>query len=135
MAYMHYWPLIPSVVFIILFYYLRAIRWRFLLPHEEERTSAVHMFDSHMVCNLENHLVPLRGGELIRQCMLLFKNAQSYSNCFASVVVQRFFMDLADWRDYLASEDEMAKALGMKPVIEVEDGRIYALQHVVHDDD
>jgi uncharacterized membrane protein YbhN (UPF0104 family) len=65
MADMHYWPLIPSVVFIIFFYYLCVIRWLFLLPHEKERTSIVYMFDSLMVCNLENHVLPLRAGGLI----------------------------------------------------------------------
>ena len=85
-----YLPLIPALGLIWLHFALRSLRWKFLLP---ENTEVKHrdLFDAIMLGNFANFVLPLRAGEFIRPAMAAKKSDASFSSCFVSVVIERFF--------------------------------------------
>jgi len=87
------WLLLPMTAVLILHHGLRALRWRFLLPHGE-RESVRGLFESLMVGNLATFLLPLRAGEFIRPYLLSRAGTHAFTVAFVSVVIERFF-DLA----------------------------------------
>ncbi|MBN8548832.1 MAG: flippase-like domain-containing protein [Deltaproteobacteria bacterium] len=89
----HYWLLIPVSFVMIGHYILRALRWRYLLPHTERVPLRV-LFDGIMVGNFANYILPLRAGEFIRPFILSRESSHSFSTGLVSVVIERFF-DLA----------------------------------------
>lgn len=88
-----WWALVPCVALLFLHFYLRALRWRYLLPGTQQ-VSLTHLFDSIIIGCLATFLLPLRAGEIIRPFMLTRYSRYSFSTGFVSVVVERFF-DLA----------------------------------------
>ena len=88
-----WWALLPCVALLFLHFYLRALRWRYLLPGTHQ-VSLKHLFDSIIIGCLATFLLPLRAGEIIRPFMLTRYSRYSFSTGFVSVVVERFF-DLA----------------------------------------
>ena len=90
---MNYWAFIPITAVTILHYYLRAWRWRYLLP-EGEKVPVQRLFDSIMVGNFATFVLPFRAGEFVRPFLLSRLSAVSFTTGFVSVVVERFF-DLA----------------------------------------
>lgn len=91
---MRFWVFLPGLVVIVFHFYLRALRWCYLLPERPEKTSLTVLFDSIMVGNFATYILPLRAGEFIRPFMLSRTSKYSFSSSFASVVIERFF-DLA----------------------------------------
>ena len=86
--------LLGILVLEILCFYLRAIRWRYLLPTGlPVRTSS--LFDALMIGFLGTFLLPLRAGEFIRPWVLSRTDNLPFSTCFASVVTERAFDVLA----------------------------------------
>ncbi len=88
-----WWAVIPCVAILVGHFYLRALRWRYLLPGTQP-VSLQHLFDSLIVGCLATFLLPLRAGEIIRPFMLTRFSKYSFSTGFVSVIVERFF-DLA----------------------------------------
>jgi uncharacterized protein (TIRG00374 family) len=87
-------PIIPAFVLIIVQFIVRSWRWRLLLPAQQQY-STKKLFDSIMVGNLANFILPMRAGELIRPFLLSsYYPALSFGSGLVSVVVERFF-DLA----------------------------------------
>ncbi|MEY4669192.1 MAG: hypothetical protein RL518_1891 [Pseudomonadota bacterium] len=87
-----WWPAIPFLAVFALHFYLRAVRWRFLLPAPQgERTSLRKLFDSMMLGNLSTYLLPFRLGEFIRPLVLSRWSEYSFASSFISVVIERFF--------------------------------------------
>lgn len=84
--------LIPFCLCLALHFFLRALRWRYLL----ENGAAVPLrllFDALMVGNFATYVLPLRAGEFIRPYMLTKKAPVpiAFPTSFTSVVIERFF--------------------------------------------
>lgn len=90
----NYWILIPVFIVLVLHFYIRAWRWRFLLPKTEAPPSLNVLFDCLMMGNTANYVLPLRAGEFIRPYLLTNFTKYTFPTAFSSVVVERFF-DLA----------------------------------------
>lgn len=90
----NYWVTIPGLITLMLHFYLRAYRWRFLLPRTEKPAGIRTLFDAVMMGNFATYVLPLRAGEFIRPMLLSQNSEYSFAAGFASVVVERFF-DLA----------------------------------------
>ncbi|MBX7138683.1 MAG: flippase-like domain-containing protein [Oligoflexia bacterium] len=86
----HLWVLIPALAVFGVHYALRAYRWRFLLPPEKPAEFGA-LFDALMVGNFATYVLPLRAGEFVRPFLLSRYSSFSFSSCFVSVVVERFF--------------------------------------------
>lgn len=90
---MHHAKLMPFVwvtALWIIHFMVRALRWRYLLPGGV--TIRVRLlFDSIMLGNFATFTLPLRAGEFIRPLFLSKQSALSFSSCFVSVVIERFF--------------------------------------------
>ncbi|MCB9030283.1 MAG: flippase-like domain-containing protein [Deltaproteobacteria bacterium] len=82
--------LIPLTLIFVLHLFLRAYRWRFLLP-DGDKVSIRVLFDSLMIGNFATFVLPLRAGEFIRPLMLIKESKHSYATAFSSVVIERFF--------------------------------------------
>lgn len=87
---MHYALLIPAVFLIALQMYLRGLRWRYLLPRDEQVTTRT-LVDAIMVGNLASSILPLRAGEFVRPLLLSLQSSYSFPVGFVSVVIERFF--------------------------------------------
>jgi uncharacterized protein (TIRG00374 family) len=90
----NYWMTLPLLAIIITHFYIRALRWRYLLPKTEKNPSLNQLFDCIMMGNLATYVLPLRAGEFIRPYLLTHFSSHSFSTSFSSVIVERFF-DLA----------------------------------------
>ena len=89
----HYLIFIPVTLLILIQFVVRALRWRYLLPGERPVGLAT-LFDGIMLANFGNYFLPLRAGEFMRPLLVMRETKASFSSCFVSVVVERFF-DLA----------------------------------------
>jgi uncharacterized protein (TIRG00374 family) len=92
-----WWALLPSTALLVGHFYLRAWRWRYLLPApaaEERPVSIQKLFDCLIVGAFATFILPLRAGEFVRPFLLTRLSSYPFSSAFVSVVVERFF-DLA----------------------------------------
>lgn len=86
------WPIVPFLFFVVLHYYIRCIRWKFLLPTAKERPPTMQaLFDSLILGNLASCILPLRIGEFVRPLVLTRWSEYSFGTAFISVVIERFF--------------------------------------------
>ncbi len=90
---MEWFWFLPISVLLLLHFFLRALRWRYLLPGAKQSSLRL-LFDSIMLGNFATFLLPLRAGEFVRPFLLSREGKLPFARCFASVVVERFF-DLA----------------------------------------
>ena len=87
-AAMDYRYLAPALILTFASYYLRALRWKFLLePIKKTRLS--NLFPSTLIGYMANNLLPARLGELVRAYVLGRKEGIETSAVFASLVVDR----------------------------------------------
>jgi glycosyltransferase 2 family protein len=86
----HLWVVLPSLLLVGLQFLLRAARWRYLLA-EGEITPLRERFDALMVGTFATFVLPLRAGEFVRPLLLARRLSLSFSKCFASIVIERFF--------------------------------------------
>ena len=78
------------VVFLFLFYWVKAIRWTYLLrPLREFRTSQV--FPPMMIGFMGNNVLPFHLGEIVRVYVLGREYRLSKSAVFSTVVLERVF--------------------------------------------
>jgi len=85
---MDYRFLAPALALTFISYYLRAVRWKFLLsPIKETRLS--NLFPSTLIGYMANNLLPARLGEFVRAYSLGRKEGIGTSAVFASLVVDR----------------------------------------------
>ncbi len=90
----NYFVLLPLTFLLVVHFYVRALRWRYLLPETEKKPGINALFDCIMMGNLATYLLPLRAGEFIRPYLLTHFSSYNFSTVFSSVIVERFF-DLA----------------------------------------
>ncbi|MBJ6799272.1 lysylphosphatidylglycerol synthase transmembrane domain-containing protein [Geomonas propionica] len=80
--------LAPALLLTFVSYYLRAVRWKFLLL-PIKKTSLGKLFPSTLIGYMANNLLPARLGELVRAYSLGNKEGIGTSAVFASLVLDR----------------------------------------------
>ena len=85
---MDYRYLPPALVLTFVSYYLRAVRWKFLLL-PIKRTRLSNLIPSTLIGYMANNLLPARLGEFVRAYSLGKKEGLGTSAVFASLVVDR----------------------------------------------
>lgn len=91
-ASIQYIYLIPSLFFYLFYYYIRAVRWKYLILSIKE-VDHKRLLSPVMIGFMAN-MLPARIGELIRAYLLGKRENIPFSSSFATIVVERLF-DLA----------------------------------------
>ncbi len=87
---------IPIVLlFCFASYWLRALRWRLLLPSQKGSAGLGNLYHATSLGLFASWILPLRAGEFIRPWALSKNEQVSFSSAFASIVVERVFDVLA----------------------------------------
>lgn len=89
LASMHFIYVIPSLFFLLLYYYIRAVRWKYLILSIKE----VHQnrLLSPLFVGFMANMLPARIGELIRAYLLGKRENIPFSSSFATIVIERVF--------------------------------------------
>lgn len=82
--------LAAAVVFTFVSYWLRAVRWRYLLIHERKLPLA-SLYPAVIIGYMANNLFPARLGEFIRAWVLAERERLQAPAVFASLVIDRLF--------------------------------------------
>ncbi|MBU5612576.1 lysylphosphatidylglycerol synthase transmembrane domain-containing protein [Geomonas azotofigens] len=85
---LEYRYLVPALLLTFVSYYLRAVRWKFLLL-PIKKTTMGNLFPSTLIGYMANNLLPARLGELVRAYSLGNKEGIGTSAVFASLVLDR----------------------------------------------
>lgn len=80
--------LVPAILFTFLSFWLRAVRWRYLLIHEKPVRLA-SLYPAVIIGYMANNLLPARLGEFVRAWVLAQKERLPVSGVFASLVIDR----------------------------------------------
>lgn len=83
-----YFYVLPCLLWFILGYVLRVIRWRSLI-HEVKRVSFLNVFSATSIGFMANHLLPARAGEIVRTVLLGKKEDIGMATVFATIVMER----------------------------------------------
>src|SRR3989338_1197855 len=86
----NYISLMPAILIIVLTYFFRAIRWKYLVAPLKNGVKTSSLFSPLMIGFMGN-LLPARAGEFIRAYLLGKKENLSFSVSFATVFVERLF--------------------------------------------
>ena len=78
--------IVLSVVFTFISYFLRAVRWRYLLISEKEIPLA-SLYPATIIGYMANNLLPARLGEFVRAYMLAKREQLETPSVFASLVI------------------------------------------------
>ena len=89
----HYWVLIPTLVLILLFYWIKAYRWTLILKPIDHYTSA-DVAPAMVIGFAGNNLLPAHLGELIRIAIFSHRYNKPVSGITTTLLVERVF-DLA----------------------------------------
>lgn len=84
------WYMAPCVALTLFAFWLRSLRWRFLL-HSVRPIPQSILFPATMIGFLANNLLPARLGELVRAHVVGRRAEISRSAALASIVVERIF--------------------------------------------
>jgi len=87
---MDYRFLIPAVLFTFISYFLRAVRWKFLLI-PEKNISLRSLYPATIIGYMANNLLPARLGEFVRAYVLAQREGLETPTVFASLVIDRLF--------------------------------------------
>lgn len=82
--------LILTVLIYIFGYYIRAIRWHFILKHIK-KLKAIELFPYLVMGFMFNNILPARAGEFIRAYITGERKGISKSSTFATIVIERVF--------------------------------------------
>jgi glycosyltransferase 2 family protein len=86
----NYWYMIPCVLFTLVAYALRSLRWRYLL-HSVRPIPHGTLFSATMIGFMANNVLPARLGELVRAHVVGRRAGISRTAALASIVVERIF--------------------------------------------
>ena len=86
----NYWYMIPCVVFTLFAFWIRALRWRYLLYSIRVIPQGI-VFSATMIGFLSNNILPARLGELVRAHVVGKRAGISRSAALASILVERIF--------------------------------------------
>lgn len=87
---MDYRYLLPAVLFTFISYYVRAVRWRYLLL-PMKKIGMRNLFSATVIGYMANNLLPARLGEFVRAYVLSEKEKLDTSAVFATLVLDRLF--------------------------------------------
>ena len=87
---MDYRFLVPAVLFTFISYFLRAVRWKFLLI-PEKNISLKSLYSATIIGYMANNLLPARLGEFVRAYLLAQREGLETPTVFASLVIDRLF--------------------------------------------
>lgn len=90
MSKIRYGYLVPALFVIVAHVFIRAWRWRYLLP-EPPRARLIDLYNAIMIGTFATFVLPLRAGEFVRPYYLSKKSGHRFSVGFVSVVIERFF--------------------------------------------
>lgn len=90
----HLGPLPLAAALFLLACYLRALRWRWLLPTGIELPT-MRLFSATAIGSLASFVLPLRAGEFIRPWVLARTKKVTFSCALSSIVTERVFDVLA----------------------------------------
>lgn len=79
-----------AVCFTFFSYFLRAVRWRYLLIHEKT-VPLSSLFPATIIGYMANNLLPARLGEFVRAYTLAEREQLETPSVFASLVIDRLF--------------------------------------------
>lgn len=82
--------LVAAVLLTFASYWLRAMRWKFLLLHEK-RIPVSSLYPAVIIGYMANNLFPARLGEFIRAWVLAERENLSAASVFGSLVIDRLF--------------------------------------------
>lgn len=82
--------IVLSVVFTFISYFLRAVRWRYLLI-SEKKIPLGSLYPATIIGYMANNLLPARLGEFVRAYMLAKREQLETPSVFASLVIDRLF--------------------------------------------
>ncbi|MBU1702535.1 MAG: flippase-like domain-containing protein [Candidatus Eisenbacteria bacterium] len=82
--------LLPGVILTLLSYFVRAVRWRYLLA-SVKTISLSPLFKSTMIGFMANNLLPARLGELVRAHTIGTWEGISRSSALATIAMERVF--------------------------------------------
>jgi len=82
--------LVLTILIYIFGYYIRAIRWHFILKHIKE-IKAIELFPYLVMGFMFNNILPARAGEFIRAYITGERKGISKSSTFATIVIERVF--------------------------------------------
>lgn len=91
---MNLWWLLPSTLVLALAFWLRAVRWHFLM-RPVKRLGLRPLFAALMVGFLANNILPAHLGEVVRAVVLGRQRQVSGSATLATIVMERVFDGLA----------------------------------------
>lgn len=87
---MDYRYLLPALLLTFASYFLRAVRWKFLLI-KEKPIPLSSLYPATIIGYMANNILPARLGELIRTYTLAEKEKLAIPSVFASLVIDRLF--------------------------------------------
>jgi uncharacterized protein (TIRG00374 family) len=87
---MNFRYLLPAVLFTFLSYFLRAVRWKYLLQPEKNILLS-SLYPATIIGYMANNLLPARLGEFVRAYTLAEKEGLATPAVFASLVIDRLF--------------------------------------------
>jgi uncharacterized protein (TIRG00374 family) len=82
--------MVPAVLFTFLSYFLRAVRWKYLLQ-PEKNIPLSSLYPATIIGYMANNLLPARLGEFVRAYTLAEKEGLATPSVFASLVIDRLF--------------------------------------------
>lgn len=82
--------LLPAVLLTFLSYFMRAVRWKYLLQPEKD-ISLSSLYPATIIGYMANNLLPARLGEFVRAYTLAEKEGLATPAVFASLVIDRLF--------------------------------------------
>lgn len=82
--------LVPAVLFTFVSYFLRAVRWKFLLI-PEKNIALKSLYPATIIGYMANNLLPARLGEFVRAYVLAQREGLATPAVFASLVIDRLF--------------------------------------------
>lgn len=87
---MHYGWVVPAVLLTFVSYFLRAVRWRYLLL-PLKTVSMGNLTSSTLIGYMANNILPARLGEFVRAYVLGRKEGLETTAVFATLVLDRLF--------------------------------------------
>lgn len=82
--------LIPALVLILSSYWLRAVRWRYLVCSVKKDVKTAELYSPMMVGYMAN-MLPARAGEFVRAYLLSKRTGINLSSSFATIFIERLF--------------------------------------------
>ncbi|MDR4506187.1 MAG: flippase-like domain-containing protein [Candidatus Scalindua sp.] len=81
---------LPTIFIIFVSYYIRAIRWAWLLA-PVKKVSILNLFSVTIIGFMANNVLPARVGEIIRPVMIAKRENVRLSTAAATVIIERVF--------------------------------------------